>query len=295
VNGGSPSYAVVTPARNEADNLPRLAESIVSQTVRPHTWIIVENGSDDGTDEVARDLAEQHDFIQVLVTAGSAAPVRGAPIVRAFHGAVELLQANPPDVVVNVDADIAFDSTYFEQLLARFEDDPKLGIASGSCFEQTAGEWTQRHVTGTTVWGATRAYRWQCLCEILPLEERLGWDGIDEFRANARGWRTQTFTDLAFRHYRREGERDGAVTAAAVAQGRAAHYMGYRPWYLILRALHQATRHPAAVAMIAGYVTAAIRREPTSPDSEGRAYLRRQQRLTALPRRMLEAFGHSRG
>ena len=47
-------------------------------------------------------------------------------------------------------------------------------------------------MTGSTVWGATRAYRWECLQRVLPLEERLGWDGIDEFKANALGWRTET-------------------------------------------------------------------------------------------------------
>ena len=49
------------------------------------------------------------------------------------------------------------------------------------------GRWRERHLTGSTVWGATRAYRRACLDDGLPFEERLGWDGIDEFKANARG------------------------------------------------------------------------------------------------------------
>ena len=74
-------------------------------------------------------------------------------------------------------------------ILARFDEDESLGIASGSCFEARNGVWGQRHVTGTTVWGASRAYRWECLQAILPLEERIAWDGIDEFKANSRGRR----------------------------------------------------------------------------------------------------------
>src|SRR6185437_9301371 len=95
-----------------------------------------------------------------------------------------------PDVLINVDADISVEPDYFERLLAEFETDHELGIASGGLFELERGVWRQRHLTGSTVVGASRAYRWQCLEQILPFEERVAWDGIDEFKANALGWRT---------------------------------------------------------------------------------------------------------
>ena len=168
---------------------------------------------------------------------------------------------------------------------------PSLGIASGSAFELQEGEWRQRHVTGSTVWGASRAFRWPCLQEILPFEERVAWDGIDEFKANARGWRTQTFEDLEFKHHRREGERDGSTWQARSNQGHAAYYVGYRPWYLVLRALFNARHEPAALGMIAGYASAVVRREPRSGDADARAYLRRQQSVRSLRLRSLEATG----
>ena len=92
--------------------------------------------------------------------------------------------------MVKLDADISFANDYFERLLASFDDDPRLGIASGTCFEQRDGEWCERHVTADHVWGACRAYRAACLEQVSPLEERMGWDGIDVLKANARGWRT---------------------------------------------------------------------------------------------------------
>ena len=92
-----------------------------------------------------------------------------------------------PDVVVNVDADVTMEPDYFERLLEALERDPSLGIASGSAWEPHDGVWRQRFViTGGTVWGATRAYRWACLQDVLPLEERHGWDGIDQLKARAR-------------------------------------------------------------------------------------------------------------
>jgi biofilm PGA synthesis N-glycosyltransferase PgaC len=287
-----PTYAVITPVRDEAENLPRLAASLAQQTVLPCRWLIIDNGSTDGTPAIAEELSSMRSWISTLSVPGEATAIRGRPIVRALHAGLAALD-EPPDIVVNVDADVSMDRQYFEQLLEAFARDPRLGIASGSGWERRGAQWRQRHLTGSTVWGATRAYRWACLQDVLPLEERLGWDGIDEFKANARGWRTATLTDLPFRHHRAEGHRDGGRHRVRAEHGRAAHYMGYRFSYLILRALFHAPREPAALAMIAGYSSAALRRQQRCPDAAARAYVRRQQSLRLLPLRAREVLGRT--
>jgi biofilm PGA synthesis N-glycosyltransferase PgaC len=284
------SYAVITPARNEADNLPRLAGCLAGQTVRPTLWLIVDNGSTDETVAVVRALESQHSWVRLATAPDRTGLARGAPIVRAFHAGIEALE-DKPDVVVKLDADVSMDRDYFERLLEAFEADPKLGMASGSAYAEEGGAWRQQFMTRTSVWGASRAYRWACLESVLPLEEQMGWDGIDELKANLRGWRTTTLLDLPFRHHRREGERDGARRSAWEAQGRVAHFMGYRVPYLALRALYRARREPVALAMLWGYAKAVAAREPRCGDDDVRAYLRSQQALRALPLRMREAAG----
>ena len=287
-------YAVITPARDEADNVPRLAESLLAQTVAPARWLVVDNGSQDGTRDVVESYHARARWIRLLVTEGEQSAVRGRPIVRALHRALDELP-DPPDVVVNLDADVSLEPDFFERLLAAFEQDPTLGIASGTCYELEEDEWRERHVTGSTVWGATRAYRWECLQQVLPLEERLGWDGLDEFKANTLGWTTQTLKQLPFRHHRREGARDGGQFWARAAQGRSAWYMGYRPWYLVLRALHNARRDRAALGLVWGYAAGALHRDERNPDPAARAYLRRQQSIRRLPARLRESRGHRDG
>lgn len=282
-------YAAITPARDEQENLPRLAASLERQTLAPVRWIIVDNGSSDRTPEIARELAAAHSWVELCSIPGERDAVRGRPIVRAFMAGLDALGPEP-EIVVNLDADISFDPGYFECLLAAFEADPRLGIASGSGHELEDGRWRQRHLTGSTVWGAARAYRRECLTGVLPLAERLGWDGIDEFRANARGWSTRTITDLPFRHHRPEGERDGAWRSR-VEQGRVAHYMGYRPSYLMLRAAFNARRDPAAAGLLWGYAGQLLRRAERERDEGARAYVRRQQRARHLPERLREARG----
>ena len=285
-----PSYAVVTPVRNEAENLPRLAASLAAQAHRPLLWLIVDTGSTDETTELAHLLAAESERIRLLALPPDPGLARGGPISRGFQAGFHALGVEP-DFVVKLDADLSFDERYFAGIAAEFAADSKLGMASGTCFELDGDTWRERFVTGSTVWGASRAYRRECLLQVLPLEERMGWDGVDEFRANARGWRTRTFRQLAFRHHRREGERDGGRLRARRAQGNAAHYIGYRFWYLVARSLWHARREPAALAMIWGYVEAGLRRDPRAGDEEARAYLRRQQSLLNLPHRALEAAG----
>ena len=148
--------------------------------------------------------------------------------MAAFHAGLAAL-AEKPELVAKVDADISMDEDYFERLVGAFREDGTLGIASGTCYEHDGQEWRQRFVTGASVWGAARVYRWRCLEQILPLEQRMGWDGIDIVKANVRGWSTRTFLDLPFRHHRVEAVRERSRWHAWALQGEASHYMGVSP------------------------------------------------------------------
>jgi hypothetical protein len=70
--------------------------------------------------------------------------------------------------------------------------------------------------------------------------------------------------------------------------------MGYRPWYLVLRALHHTRHDAAAVAMLYGFVAAAVTHQPALDDPAVRAYLRDAQALKNLRARRREALGAAR-
>jgi glycosyltransferase involved in cell wall biosynthesis len=285
------SYAAVTPAKDEAENLRRLAGCMTAQTLQPASWIIVDNGSSDGSLDVAADLSARHDWIRVMRVAGEAT-LPGPPVVRAFNAGLASLD-RIPDVVVKLDADVSFDAGYFEHILEEFEANPRLGIASGVCYELEDGEWVARHVTGDHVRGATRAYRSACLEQVGPLPEALGWDGVDELKAHVLGWQTASIPTLRFDHHRPVGARDGAPARRWLAEGKCAHYMGYGLLYMLVRTVGRALRDrdPATFAMLWSFALAGVRREPRYPDAEVRAYLRRQQSVRYLPVRVRESLG----
>lgn len=288
------SYALVTPARDEAANLGRLAESLLAQTVTPAAWVIVDDGSEDGTLELAEQLAREHSWISAIRSphADDDALTRGRRTGRdviAFNAGVASL-ASEPDFVVKLDADVSLDADFFERLLAAFDADPTLGIASGMCYERDAnGDWRPYHVTRDHVRGATRMWRWACFRDVSPLEERYAWDVVDEITARLRGWSTRGIAGLPFYHHRTLGQRDGGRGQWAL-EGQLAWFVGYRFPYVVLRALFRSRREPAAWVSIPAFLAAARRRDPrVAPEVRG--YLRREQSLRRLPLRAKQALG----
>jgi glycosyltransferase involved in cell wall biosynthesis len=283
-------YAVVTPARNEETNLRRLGGAMVAQTHAPEVWAIVDDGSTDATPEILAALAAEHSWVQPLQRPSAdrqeslADGRRKARDLDGFLvGAVPLRDS--VDVIVKVDADIDFEPDYFEQLIACFAADPLLGIASGTCYERQDGEWIRRTKADATVWGASRAYRSDCVADVMALEPCMGWDGLDEISVQLRGLRTRTFIDLPFRHNRPEGGRELSSLHQGEALGAAAWYMGYRPSYITLRALYRARQEPAAIGMLWGYFRNAARRMPQCPNRELVHAVRERQRLGTTLRR----------
>ena len=147
---------------------------------------------------------------------------------------------------------------YFERLIGRFAADPPLGIASGTCYEREDGEWVRRTKAETTVWGASRAYRCDCLADVMALEPL---HGLGRPRRDQRPAARHAHADV-----RRPAVppppprgRPRAQPRCTTARRSAAPswYMGYRPTYLTMRALYRARREPAALAMLWGYFGAA--------------------------------------
>lgn len=287
------AYAVITPAHNEAASIARIGACMAGQTVLPTRWVLVENGSSDGTYELALGLAEKYPWVQVVQTTSLASEERGAPIVHAIHAGLSALEPWP-EVVAQLDADLSLPPDYFERLLVALEHDETLGIVSGTCFEEQDGVWRERFATGANVWGAARVYRRDCLEQVLPLEQRTGWDSVDVAEANARGWNTRVLRDIRFDHHRPEASREQSRWTAWAAQGRVSHYIGYRPTYLLLRAAFRAPRDPTALGLVTGYAGEVVRRRPRCAKPGVCAFVRREQRLRELARRLAEARGGGR-
>ena len=61
-----PSYVLITPARNEEAFIGDTIRSVAAQTRRPLRWIIVSDGSTDGTDDIVKSHAADLHWIELM-------------------------------------------------------------------------------------------------------------------------------------------------------------------------------------------------------------------------------------
>jgi glycosyltransferase involved in cell wall biosynthesis len=277
-----PPYAVVTPVKNEAEHLELTLRSVCAQTHRPAQWVIVDDGSTDGTLELARRWAAREPGISVVEAGGvSAERARGGRVVLAFERGRARLTA-PHDIVVKLDGDIELPPGYFAGVAATFAADPAAGIVGGLVLvPRRGGGWALDRVGRHTVHGAVKAYRVSCLDSFGGLRASMGWDGIDEYGAKARGWKVIPLPELRVRHHAARGSKQH-WWRARLEEGRGAHYMGYLPAFVLVRAAYRMiVESPplfGGIALLAGWMLAALGRAPVVDDPAAVAALREEQR-----------------
>ena len=277
-----PTYALITPSRNEEAFIAKTTESVVHQTVLPVKWVIVNDGSTDSTGAIAERYAAQYDWIEVVNR-----PVRKdrnfAAKVHAFDAGRERLKELKYDIIGNLDSDVVLDADHFEFLLGKFRDDPQLGVA-GTIFREEGGysSGTDSFEGQNYVSGQCQMFRHECFDEIggYFANRAGGIDWIAVMTARMKGWKTRSFREKSFFHHRPLGRAGRGVLAASFAYGQKDYFLGGHPLWELLRVLYRMTKRPYiadGLALGFGYGSAAVRRLPRPISKELMAFHRREQ------------------
>jgi poly-beta-1,6-N-acetyl-D-glucosamine synthase len=278
---------VISPVRNEAEHLERVARAMAAQSRPPDRWLIVDDHSTDDTHGLATRLSREIPFIVVLHApehpplsdprdrlASAAAP-------RTFNFGLQSAGWRSYTHVAKLDGDMELPPAYFERILAEFAAEPRLGMAGGLRRELVRGRWRLERVpTEHHVNGALKCYSRECLEATGGIEERLGWDIIDETTARMRGFRTRTFEDLVAIHHRPWASADGTLRGRA-RYGASAYIARFPAYWVTARSLKVAMSKPLGLSGLAffyGYARAALRRTPRVEDEEFRRTVRRELR-----------------
>jgi glycosyltransferase involved in cell wall biosynthesis len=275
-------YVLITPAHNEEAFIQKTLDSMVAQTLLPERWVIVDDGSTDRTAEIVESYEKQYPWMELLRRPrGSDRSFAGK--VYAFNLGLNRAASLTFEVLGNLDADLSFDPDYLAFLMEKFLADPNLGVA-GTPFTQNGGYDTvhdsfegENHVAG-----GCQLFRRRCFEAIGGyVPNRIGGvDWIAVTTARMKGWKTRSFSEKRFHHYRSLGTAGRSGLAAKFSYGEKDYYLGGSPLWQLFRVAYRMTKRPILIdglALLLGYCWAAIRRVERSVTPELMRFHRREQ------------------
>lgn len=287
---------LVSPVRNEAEHFERVVAGVLAQVRRPDLWVVVEDNSTDGTAQLTDRLAADVTFMRVVhappgfTRASGDRNAAGGPD-RAFNHGLEQVNWRAFTHLGKLDGDIVLPPQYLAQMLARFAEDPSLGVAGGAVTELKDDCWRTMRTPPDHATAPARIYSRKCFEAIGGMPSQMGADVITVMYAKLRGFRTRTFADLPVRHLRPMATADG-VRRGRMRQGAYQYIVHYYPWWVLLRAFVIAVRFQpyglSGVWFAYGYAKAALGPTAAVADPQLRAFIRREQRerITRLAQKL---------
>jgi hypothetical protein len=281
-------YVLITAAKNEEGYIEGTIKSVIAQGVRPHKWVIVSDGSTDRTDEIVKTYEAQYNFIIHMKLAGQQKRHFGSQ-VNAINLGYGKFANEEFEYVGNLDADISFDSAYYETLIHRFEQNSRLGLAGGYIYEESRGAYYPRPFNHPdSVPHAIQLFTRKCYESIggyIPLPYG-GPDWVAVVSARMKGWDVRAFEDLVVYHHRPTASADG-ILKGAFRQGLMDYNLGCHPALEFLRCCRRMGVRPFmlyALSRMTGFGFACLKREKRQVSSEFIEYLRKEEvgRLRSL-------------
>jgi len=288
------AYILVTPVLDDLQQLGELVTTVRAQEHRPAAWVFVDGGSTDGTRATLAEFAGREPWIHCMdAESVGSQPIAGAPPVDgeastsgspryaavvaqgfAFAAALAEGEGLRYDYVANLDPDIRCPPHLLAEIIMRMDGDRQVGIASCTVasVDDTGRVVQPPEAVDDALRAGLRVWRRACVAEIGAYPTPC-WAGVTGLRARNRGWKTLVYDDLIAETVQPEGARTGWWEGLFTV-GRDRWRVGAHP-VLVAAEAARASLHDRdlrGVALVAGYLEAAVRRRAQLPDPEVRAF-----------------------
>ncbi len=289
-------YIIVTPVYNEAKYIGATIEGVIAQSVKPQLWVIVDDGSTDETADIIKEYAQKHEWIRYIYRPKVAGQTYFGSNVHAIMAGYDQVKDLSFGNIAILDADISLPPTYYENVFECFEQDPKLGIASGIYENLING--TLRRVLNDrrSTPKAIMVFRREVFEQIggfLPLPDG-GEDTAACIMARMKGWQTWSFPDIKVVHHRSTGLGDASsVLRARFGQGKNEYGLGSHPLFVFLKSIRRCVKEKpfivSGLARFVGYIYVCVKRPPRQVPAEVMRFYRKEQVKRIL---CLNKIGH---
>jgi glycosyltransferase involved in cell wall biosynthesis len=280
---------LVAPCRDEAAYMRRTLDALARQTLAPAAIVVVDDGSTDETPRILEEYRSRMATLRVVRRENRGIRAVGPGVIEAFYAGLATVNLDDFDYLCKIDLDLDLPERYFDILVGRMEDDPRLGTCSGKPYypHPRTGRPTSEGCGDETSAGMTKLYRVECFRQTGGFVRQVMWDGIDNHRCRMLGWKAASWDDppIRFTHLRPMGSSHKGIVTGRMRHGFGQYFMGTDPIYMLASAVFRMAKAPYLVggaAMMWGYLKAARDRVPRYDDPAFRRFLRRYQRRALL-------------
>lgn len=217
---------IVTPMHNEADNVSGLVANLRAQRFQDFDWVVVDDGSTDGTAERLAEV-DTENRATILSKTNDGGLIGGSAYSSFRFGVAHTLARKPYSHVMKLDADVRmFPPDYLERVLELAHGG--VGIAGGVVISKGMVE-QKFHVAGAVKLYTAEAYR---ATESVPTA--IGLDVMDEIAAGLAGFETRVDAGARFELARLTGASEG-LAHGRYRNGRLSRWTGswFPPYFLI--------------------------------------------------------------
>ena len=272
-------YILVTPVKDEEKNLPNLIRSVVEQTIKPIVWVIVDDGCTDNSPKIIEDATNRYEWIKSIRLKGSPRDltVHVAYVIKTgLDFAIEYLKELRTlyNYIGFLDADmIILDKDFFKSIIAEFEKDSRLGIASGSIQIMDNGVVKEERRREDTASGGEMVCRRECFEDIEEYPLSYAHESVLRVKAKLKGWEIKRFKNIKIIQTRRTSSAEG-LWKGFIIKGKSGHYLNYNPFIVIVKGLKYCLtrQHYKGIAYLYGYFGSLIQRKEQINDEEIRKY-----------------------
>ena len=275
---GMKDYILVTPCKNEEESLPKLAESVINQTIKPVIWVIIDDGSTDRTPEILKDITSKHTWIKSLRLNEKPRDlgIHVAQVyIKGFNYATNYCKENKIqyNYIGCIDADIILDGSYFESLIKEFKNNSKLGICSGHVGNIIEEKIIWSDYRKDLPSGGARLWSKKCFEDTGGYLPTCSPDSVSNVKAIIRGWDTRQFEHITMISTRAYASAEGQWKGYKKL-GANNYFIGYTPIHVLLKGIrllyskNRYSKNGVGLAYIKGYFAEYIKKAPRIEDKE---------------------------
>lgn len=278
---------IISPCRDEAEYMRQTLDTVVAQTLTPKLWVIVDDGSTDETPSILAEYAAKYDWIKIVTRKDRGKRAVGPGVIDAFYAGYAEVNPDDFEFVCKLDLDLRLPLNYFEILISKMHQNPRIGTCSGKAYIEEDGKLVNERHGDETSLGMTKLYRITCFKEVGGFVREVMWDGIDCHKCRMLGWIACSWDEpeLRFIHLRPMGSSQVGIHTGRMRHGYGQYFMGTSFLFILASAIFRLNEKPyvtGSAAILWGWLKSALKGLPRYEDPEFRAYLRRYQMKALL-------------